>query len=88
MLACLYLRQEDLLNIMSMDRSFMVFLQCGKGSLMPLMLQASKAWHHNRQNDGVTQPLRQFLFRTLIEELSKRAHMLKLDAPDDVLVKD
>ena len=32
MLARFCLRQEDMLNAMSMDRSFIVFLQCGKGS--------------------------------------------------------
>ena len=87
LLARLCLRQEDMLNAMLMDRSFIVFLQCGKGNIMPLMLQISKDWHHNRQHDGVTQPLRQLLFRTLIEEFSKRAHMLKFDARKDVLVK-
>ena len=41
MLARLCLRQEDMLNAMSMDRSFIIFLQCGKGNIMPLMLQTS-----------------------------------------------
>ena len=53
MLARLRLRQEDQLNALAMDRSFIVFLQCGKGSVMPMLLQTSKDWHHNRQTDGV-----------------------------------
>ena len=54
--------------------------------LARLYLQCScKDWHHNRQYEGVIQPLRQLLFRTLIEEVSKRVHMLKFDPSDDVL---
>lgn len=45
MLARLTLRQEYQLNQLALDRSFVMFLQCGKGSVMPLMLQTSKEWH-------------------------------------------
>ena len=55
--------------------------------LMPLLLQASKEWHMQKQGEGVQQPLRAVLFRTLMEELLKRAQLLKFDAPEDALIK-
>lgn len=36
------LRQEDLLNQISLDRNFLLFLQAGKGSILPAMIMASK----------------------------------------------
>ena len=46
MLAKLTLRQEDMLNQMALDRSFLLFLQAGKGSILPEMILADKEWHH------------------------------------------
>ena len=86
MIARLSLRQEDLLNQMSLDRSFVVFLQCGKGSVMHQLLQSSKDWHNKRQTQGVNQPLRTSMFTTFIEELIRRAQSLKLDDPKDALL--
>ena len=42
MLGRLVLRQEDTLNQLGLDRSLMLFLQCGKGSLMPYLLEQGK----------------------------------------------
>ena len=42
MVARLRLRQEDQLNVLNMDRSFFLFAECGRGSLMPLLLKKSK----------------------------------------------
>ena len=48
MLAKLTLRQEDMLNQMALDRSFLLFLQADKGSILPDMILAAKEWHHQR----------------------------------------
>ena len=38
MVARLTLRQEDTLNQLGLDTSLMMFLQCGRGSIMPTLL--------------------------------------------------
>lgn len=86
MIAGLSLRQEDLLNQMFLDRSFVVFFQCGKGSVMPQLLQTSKDWRNKRQTEGGNQPLRTLMFTTLIEDFIRRAQSLKLEDPEDALV--
>ena len=50
MLAKLTLRQEDMINQMALDRSFLLFLQAGRDSILPDMILAAKEWHHQRQN--------------------------------------
>ena len=45
MLAKLCLRQEDMLNAMCLDRSFLFFLQAGKGSILPTMLGLKRMAH-------------------------------------------
>ena len=45
MLANLTLRQEDMLNQMALDHSFLLFLQAGRGSILPGMILAAKEWH-------------------------------------------
>ena len=42
MLGRLIFRQEDTLNQLGLDRSLMLFLQCGQGSLMPHLLEQGK----------------------------------------------
>ena len=42
MLAKLILRQEGQLNQLHLDKSFIFFVQAGKGSILPLMLKTSK----------------------------------------------
>lgn len=51
MIAKLNLRQEDLFNQISMDRSFLLLLQARKDSILPTIIFASKEWHQqpNRQ---------------------------------------
>lgn len=41
MVARLCLRQEDQMNALNLDRSFLLFVQCGRGNLMPLMIETS-----------------------------------------------
>ena len=61
--------QEDILNQMNLDRNFMLFIQAGKGSILPSLLMASQEWHLQKQQAGVTCPLRQVLFLKMVEEL-------------------
>ena len=44
-IARLNLRQEDLLNQMSLDRNFLLFLQIRRESILPAMILTSKEWH-------------------------------------------
>ena len=83
MLAKLTLRQEDMLNQMALDRSFLLFLQAGRGSILPEMILTAKEWHHQRQNSGVTCSLRQVNFLKVIELLIQRLTKLKYDNPED-----
>ena len=86
MLAKLTLRQEDMLNQMALDRNFL-FLQAGRGSILPEMILAAKEWHHQRQNSGVTCSLRQVNFLKVVEILIQRLTKLKYDNPEDPLVQ-
>ena len=38
------MRQEDMFNAIYLDRNFLVFIQAGKGSILPTMLTASREW--------------------------------------------
>ena len=49
--------------------SFLLFLQAGKGSILPTMLMASKEWHTQKQQAGITCLLQQVLFLKVVEEL-------------------
>ena len=76
MLARLSLRQENMLNQMALDPSFIL-----RGSIsMPSMLLTSKEWNHQYQGSRVAQPL----FQKLLEELIQRASKVKLDDSEDL----
>lgn len=68
---------------MNLDRSFMLFIQAGKGSILPSLLMASQEWHLQKQQAGVTCPLRQVLFLKMVEELVQRA--LQIENKEDAL---
>ena len=86
MVARLSLRQEDLLNQMSLDCGLMMFLQCGRGSVMPTLLETGRQWNQQRQNGDVTMSLRQTIFLTIFQELINRASKLQLTKKDDPLI--
>ena len=86
MLSRLVLRQEDTLNQLGLDRSLMIFLQCGKGSLMPSLLELGKQWNTQRQAGETTTSLRQTMFQAVFTELITRASKLNLTAKEDALV--
>ena len=65
----------------------MLFLQCGKGSLMPSLLELGKKWNAQKQGGKVTTSLRQTMFQAVFTELITRAGKLNLAAKDDALVQ-
>ena len=87
MLAKLTLRQEDQLNQIHLDKSFIFFVQAGKGSILPLMLKTSKDWHGQRESGQVTTSLRQHMFRSGFEELAFRASKLPFGSNDHELIR-
>ena len=86
MLAKLTLRQEDQLNQLNLDRTFLLFIQAGKSSILPQMLQLSKTWHGQREQGTVDRPLRQLMFQSVFEELASRAAQLPLGSNDHELI--
>lgn len=86
MLARLTLRQEDQLNQLNLDRTFLLFIQAGKSSILPQMLQISKTWHGQREQGKVDRPLRQLMFQSVFEELASRAAQLPLGSNDHELI--
>ena len=87
MLAKLTLRQEDQWNQIHLDKSFIFFVQAGKGSILPLMLKTSKDWHGQRESGQVTTSLRQHMFRSVLEELAFRASKLPFGSNDYELIR-
>ena len=87
MLGRLVLRQEDTLNQLGLDRSLMMFIQCGKGSLMPHLLEQAKNWNALRQSGDASTSLRQTMFQAVFSELIHRASKLNLEQRDDALVQ-
>lgn len=55
----LVLRHEDSINVMLQESEFILHLNPGKGSVLPLLLQTSRTWHQNRQDRKM--PLRHLL---------------------------
>ena len=74
MLAKLTLRQEDKLNQLNLDRTFLLFIQAGKSSILPQMLQLSKTWHGQRDQGTVDRPLRQLSFNRSSKSLRVGQH--------------
>ena len=86
MLARLSLRLEDVLAQLSLDKSFIFFMQCGLGSIMPSMLAMARDWNSRKQNGDVSMSLRITIFLHCFQELTQRANKLQLEAKDDALV--
>ena len=86
MLARLTLRQEDAISQLQLDKSFMFFIQCGRGSIMPTLLTQAKEWNQLKEKGEATMPLRMHMFLQCFQLLAQRAQLLKLDASDDALV--
>lgn len=86
MMARLAVRQEDTLNQLGLDCNLMMFLQRGRGSLMPTLLETGRQWNTQRQNDDASTSLRQTKFLTVFQELISRANKLQLNQKDDTLI--
>ena len=85
-LARLTLRQEDQLNQLNLDCTFLLFIQAGKSLIRPQMLQISKTWHGQREQGKVDRPLRQLMFQSVFEELASRAAQLLSGSNDHELI--
>ena len=88
MVARLSLRQEDALVQLGLDKSYIFFLQCGRGSIMPSMLAKARDWNALKQSGDVSAPLRSTLFLHCFQELAQRALKLNLEANDDALIQN
>ena len=88
MVARLSFRQEDALAQLGLDKSYMFFLQCGRGSIMPSMLAKARDWNTLKQNGNASAPLRSTLFLHCFQELAQRALKLNLEANDDALIQN
>ena len=86
MLARLTLRQEDVLTQFSLDKNFMFFMQCGRGSIMPSMLIKAKEWNSRKQNGDASPPLRITMLTYCFQERAHRAKQFQLETKDDALV--
>lgn len=74
-LAKLALKHEDAINTQLTESQFVVHLQIGDGSVVPMLLERSKQWH---MEDGQRKtPLRHVLARTLMAELISRLAKLE-----------
>ena len=88
MIARLILRQEDAISQLQLDKSFIFFIQCGRGSIMPNLLTQAKEWNQFKEKGEMTMPLRMHMFLQCFQMLAQRAKQLKLDASDDALVQN
>ena len=70
----------------SVDSGLMMFLQRGRGSVMPTLLETGRQWNQQRQNGDAATSLRQTMFLTIFQELINRASKLQLTKKDDPLV--
>ena len=62
MLARLSLRQEGTLAQLSLDKSYIFFVQCGRGNIIPSMLTKARKWNQFKEKGEVTTPLRMAMF--------------------------
>ena len=56
MIARLSLRQEDALTQLNLEKAFIFFLQCGRGSTMPSMLAKARDWNVLKLSGDVSVP--------------------------------
>lgn len=81
----LVLRHEDTINSLLQESQFMLHLAPGPGSVLPLLMDASRTWH---QQEVKTIPLRHLLVQTMIQELERRLKTLMDATPTAALFQD
>ena len=84
MVARLALRNESSLNAMLQEHQFLIHVNPGPGSLLPLMLAGTKQWHASTKST----PLRHHLVVLMLETLQKRAEILAKANPQDPVWKE
>ena len=87
MITKLTLRQEDQLNQLHLDKTFIFFVQAGKGNILPQILKFSRDWHAQRKAGQVTKTLCQHMFQSVFEELASRTSKLPLGTNDNALIQ-
>lgn len=79
MVARLALRTEDSLQQLLQEHQFVLHLQPGQGSMIPLMLAATQSWHKGSKET----PLRHHLVLVLLSNLEERLTKLAQSNPKD-----
>ena len=79
MVARLALRTEESLQQLLQDHQFILHLQPGQGSMLPLMLATTQSWHNSSKDT----PLRHQLVVLLISTLEERLTNLSKATPKD-----
>ncbi|CAL1130183.1 unnamed protein product [Cladocopium goreaui] len=81
----LVLRHEDTINSLLQKSQFIVHLATGPGSVLPLLMDASRTWH---QQETKPIPLRHLLVQTMVQELERRLKTLMEATPTAELFQD
>ena len=68
----LLLRQEDVLNSMSEDHTWVVFVDRKSHGILPHILAKTKQWHQQRKTQTTTQTLRSSLCQVIFEQMHVR----------------
>ena len=84
MIARLALRNEASLNALLQEHQFLIHVNPGPGSLLPLMLAETQKWHASNK----ATPLRHQLVVLMLETLQQRASILAKSSPQDAVWKE
>ena len=84
MLARLALRTESSLNSLLEEHQFLIHINPGPGSILPLMLEGTKKWHASDKST----PLRHSLVVLMLETLVQRTEVLAKSSPADSAWKE
>ena len=77
MLAQLTLRQEDAINVLRMDRGFLLlFKTAGQETVVHTLFEIATAWRQKKANNQVDLPLRVALLKSLVLEMKTRLEHL------------
>ena len=86
MLIQLCLRQEDSINMMRMDRAYlMLFKTKGEETLLPIFKDIADKWKEHRAAGTTEAPLRVALFKCLALELQSRAKLMMETKLEDLV---
>ena len=83
-MAKILMRHEDTINVLLQEHEFVLFLQPGEGSLLPVLLECHKTW----QQGDRSQTLRHTMALCMIETLLDRLDKLQKAQPSADVVQD